>query len=234
MNKICYQCHELLSELHFQKNASTWDGLSIRCKTCLKLKRIECRPKKQDSLYWKIYRQENKDKIKAYYQKTKERRKLVYLDRREEFLAKSKQWRNKNKEKVRLQAKADKKANPLKYTIRKRIYRQKRYKQDIVYRIKMNLKSRVQTELQGLSKYAGAATLLGCSCSQLKLHLETQFIEGMNWTNYGQYGWHVDHIKPIVAFDLNNIEDQKKCFHYTNLQPLWAKDNLLKGNNFYE
>jgi hypothetical protein len=54
----------------------------------------------------------------------------------------------------------------------------------------------------------------------------------MSRDNYGYRGWHVDHIVPCSAFDLTNIEEQKKCFHYTNLQPLWAKDNLSKGNKF--
>ena len=72
--------------------------------------------------------------------------------------------------------------------------------------------------------------LVGCSMDQLKEHLERQFTEGMTWDNYGFYGWHIDHIIPCVSFDLTDIEQQKKCFHYTNLQPLWAKDNLSKGS----
>jgi len=62
--------------------------------------------------------------------------------------------------------------------------------------------------------------------------LETKFLEGMDWDNYGIYGWHIDHIKPCSLFNLENIEEQKKCFHYTNLQPLWAIDNLKKGNKY--
>jgi len=54
----------------------------------------------------------------------------------------------------------------------------------------------------------------------------------MNWDNYGVYGWHVDHIKPCFLFNMNDIDEQKKCFHYTNLQPLWAKDNLVKNKSY--
>ena len=54
----------------------------------------------------------------------------------------------------------------------------------------------------------------------------------MSWGNYGK--WHVDHIRPCASFNLVNEEEQKKCFHYTNLQPLWAKDNLSKGSKYYE
>ena len=70
--------------------------------------------------------------------------------------------------------------------------------------------------------------LLGCSIPELKIHLEKQFKNGMNWDNYGK--WHIDHIIPLSKFDLFNIKEQKKACYYTNLQPLWAKDNLKKGN----
>ena len=65
---------------------------------------------------------------------------------------------------------------------------------------------------------------------ELWVHLERQFTQGMTKENHGKYGWHVDHIKPCSSFDLSDIEQQKLCFHYTNLQPLWAKDNIKKSN----
>ena len=52
----------------------------------------------------------------------------------------------------------------------------------------------------------------------------------MSWENYGYYGWHIDHIIPCSKFDLSKLEEQKKCFHFTNLQPLWALDNIKKSN----
>jgi hypothetical protein len=69
--------------------------------------------------------------------------------------------------------------------------------------------------------------LLGCSVSFLKGYLEEKFKDGMTWENHGE--WHIDHIKPCASFNLLDQEDQKKCFHYTNLQPLWAFENLSKG-----
>lgn len=68
----------------------------------------------------------------------------------------------------------------------------------------------------------------------LKKHLEKQFQNGMTWKNHTKDGWHIDHIIPCSFFDLSDPEQQKECFNYKNLQPLWAEDNLSKGNNIYE
>tara|TARA_R110000751_G_scaffold131998_3_gene234420 strand:- start:438 stop:656 length:219 start_codon:yes stop_codon:yes gene_type:complete len=70
------------------------------------------------------------------------------------------------------------------------------------------------------------------------MHLEDQFQDGMSWENYGRpngdylEGWHIDHIKPCALFNLEDASQQKECFHYTNLQPLWAEDNLSKGDKY--
>ena len=72
--------------------------------------------------------------------------------------------------------------------------------------------------------------LIGCSLEELKIHLENQFTKGMNWKNYGRNGWHIDHILPCASFDLTDLEQRKKCFHYTNLQPLWEIDNIRKSD----
>ena len=69
--------------------------------------------------------------------------------------------------------------------------------------------------------------LTGCTLEELKEHLASKFTEGMTFENYGK--WHIDHILPCASFDLLLPEEQPKCFHYTNLQPLWAIDNMKKG-----
>ena len=71
--------------------------------------------------------------------------------------------------------------------------------------------------------------LLGCSRDHLRRHLESRFQPGMTWENYGRYGWHVDHVIPCSAFDLTNPDEVRKCFHFSNLQPLWWRDNIIKG-----
>jgi hypothetical protein len=72
--------------------------------------------------------------------------------------------------------------------------------------------------------------MLGCSFEFFKGYLEAQFKVGMTWDNHGVNGWHIDHIYPCSAFDLSKPEEQMKCFHYSNMQPLWANENILKGD----
>jgi len=70
--------------------------------------------------------------------------------------------------------------------------------------------------------------LLGCTFKELKIHLEKQFKPDMTWNNYGFYGWHIDHFRPLSSFNLKNSKERKRAWHYTNLQPLWMKENLQK------
>ena len=72
--------------------------------------------------------------------------------------------------------------------------------------------------------------LLGCEIDYLLYHIQEQFTHGMSWDNYGIGGWEMDHIKPCSLFDLSKKSEQLKCFYYTNLQPLWAEENIRKGN----
>jgi hypothetical protein len=101
-----------------------------------------------------------------------------------------------------------------------------RYSNEIDFRLKAILRARLNGAIKDNHKSGSAVRDLGCSIEDLKKHLESQFQEGMNWSNYGS--WHIDHIIPLAAFDLSNPNELKSACHYSNLQPLWAKDNLLK------
>ena len=86
-----------------------------------------------------------------------------------------------------------------------------------------------KTEVAGNGARKTKATfelLEECSTDELNKHLESLFQQGMSWDNYGE--WHIDHIRPCASFDLTDFEQQKQCFHYSNLQPLWAADNFAK------
>lgn len=77
-----------------------------------------------------------------------------------------------------------------------------------------------------------AESLLKCTFDELRSHLESQFQTDMTWDNWGVSGWHIDHIRPLSSFDLTNEEELKIACHYTNLQPLWAKENMSKGDKW--
>jgi hypothetical protein len=97
--------------------------------------------------------------------------------------------------------------------------------------IALNLRNRITIAMMryGATKSNSTEALVGCSVSALRRQLQAQFSEGMNWENYGRSGWHIDHIRPCASFDLSDPAQQRICFHYTNLQPLWAADNIRKG-----
>jgi hypothetical protein len=90
----------------------------------------------------------------------------------------------------------------------------------------------IRKALMYAKKSATSEALTGCSISFLREHIESQFTNGMSWDkflNAGKLGIHIDHIRPISSFDLTKPSEQEKCFHYSNLQPLWAIDNIRKG-----
>ncbi len=153
---------------------------------------------------FKKYFDENKNRIsevhKEYYQKNKER-----------ISKTNRQWEADNKEKVR------------EY---RREWEKERMQNDPVFRMIKNYRHRTRKTYKNKSK--STIELLGCTGIELANHLEKQFQEGMTHDNYGE--WHIDHIKPIASFDLSDPKEAEKCFHYTNLQPLWAADNLSKGH----
>lgn len=154
----------------------------------------------------KQYSTENEKRIKKYQQEYRDIHKGKFIEYKKE-------WYQNNKEIIK----------------QKRInYRKNKYASDIKYRLTTLLRSRLWHALKGLSKSKRTLQLLDCSVDFLKEHLEKQFKPGMTWENYGKDGWEVDHIKPCASFDLSKSENQEKCFHYSNLQPLWYIENKIK------
>jgi hypothetical protein len=173
---------------------------TYRCKECL-------------SQYHKNYYIKNVDKLKN---KTSE-----FRNNNPDYM---KNWRKNNSEKVTNQKINWYSKNKNKINENER----NRRKNDIEYKIKKNLRRRVNQVITRDCKNTGTIELLGCSTYDFLKYMESKFIDGMNWDNYGQ--WHIDHIKPCSSFDLTNLKQQKLCFHYSNLQPLWAKDNINKSD----
>lgn len=161
----------------------------------------------------------NREKAKRCYARNRDeyraRARKNYRENREVCIERSKSYRRNNKAKVNAYRRKRREENPP--TIEERIVN--------------SLRSRVANALTRKEHRAGSAIAdLGCNYETLKKHLEAQFVEGMNWDNYGREGWHVDHVIPIASFDLTDPDQFKRAVHYTNLQPLWALDNLQKHN----
>lgn len=149
-----------------------------------------------------------KETQKKYYQKNKEKIRLL---RREYF----KDYNLKNKDIIN------------KYT---REYRKQRRIDDPLYKLKIYTSNLIRLSIKkmGFKKSYTSEKILGTSYKNFKIHLEKQFKDGMNWDNQGQ--WHLDHIKPISL--AKTEQEVYELNHYTNYQPLWAEDNLKKYNNY--
>jgi len=109
-------------------------------------------------------------------------------------------------------------------------YERNKRHNNVQFKMSRNLRRRIRKIMEGKVKNVSAIRDLGCTMEEFKLHLESKFKPGMTWKNYGFYGWHIDHIIPLSNFDLTNKEEMKRACHYTNLQPLWAQENLSKSN----
>lgn len=150
----------------------------------------------------------------------------------------SKNWYQNNKEKAFFTRKNYKLKNKFKIQEQSRIYnknnyekykknRSKRFKNDVRFKLSYNLRTRINSVLNGNTKSLNTMFLIGCEIDYLMYHIQCQFKQGMNWDNHGE--WHIDHKRPCASFDLSDPEEQRKCFNYTNLQPLWAEENLKKN-----
>lgn len=107
-----------------------------------------------------------------------------------------------------------------------------RFSNGICKKIANGLRCRLNKILKKRPKAGSAVNLLGCSLDTLKTYLESLWQPGMSWDNWSKDGWHIDHIRPLASFNLTDIEQLKQACHYTNLQPLWAKDNLVKSSKW--
>lgn len=217
--KTCNKCaiEKPLEEFH--KKTMGYLGYNSICKICVAAKSKESAFWKQDKhrakqLEYKAANREIiREKDKAYEQKNAE----AISNRR-------KKYRQENREKVSEQ----RRRKYLKNKDKEYAYHYNKLKTDENYYLKTILRARVNNFLRGNGIKAGSAVNdLGCTISEFKAHLESKFTEGMSWENRGQ--WHIDHIIPLCKFDLTNRNQFLKACHYTNMQPLWAIDNLRKN-----
>lgn len=212
--KVCTHCGIDKDKSEFHKSNTAKNSLNPRCKECLA-----------------NWYQENKDTIQREYKELYS--KDEYRNRRK---ANNKRSRTKNRDQQRAYKRRYDKTDAVKE--RKKAHHNRRKQCDPNYVIKRRLRGRVRDIVRraivspkGI-KYKSSLVLLGCDVEFFKNYLESKFYDGMSWDNISK--WHIDHIKPCSKFDLSKYENQKICFHYTNLQPLWEKDNLEKSYLYEE
>jgi len=213
MNKKCSKCKTERGFDEFHKNKCQEDGFSHVCKLCRKLDRINNLQKyrerdKLNNIKFKIQKQEYRDRRK---QISKEYNKNLYAKDKERIDKRNKAWRKKNK-------------NWFKDYMTERC-------KEINFRIAKNLRTRLYHAIKYKWKFGSAVSDLGCSIEEFKRWIESKFKPGMSWDNYGKNGWHIDHIIPLSCFhNLGNDREQfLKACHYTNLQPMWWRENISKG-----
>jgi len=204
MTKICVKCNIEQSIDNYNKEKNTKDGLRGECKLCRK-----------------AYRDGRKNKNKEYYLKYYQEHKQDYRQRTKKFREKNpnyrhprqKLWDKNNREKI----------NALK---RKRYHERKN---DIIFKLIYRVRNRTKNAVRRkyFRKDFKYPDYIGCSREELKMHIESQFTEGMTWDKFLAGEIHIDHIVPIGK--AQTPEEIFKLSHYTNLRPLWAKDNLKKG-----
>jgi len=175
-----------------------------------------------NSKYQAEWRKKNPEKVKQYTQTSLTKHKIENKER-------LKRWRAKNSNHVKEYNRAWLKENKEHVRKRSNEYRRYKFKNDINFRIAVTMRSRLRSALKDIRKDKNLNEYLGCSIENLKSYLESKFQPGMSWENYGE--WHIDHIRPLSSFDLADEKQLHIVCHYTNLQPLWAEDNLRKGKS---
>lgn len=207
--KLCSKCGEEKPLTSFHKDQHKTSGYCSACKACRSIDKYN-------------YTINNKNKIRASH-------KNYYEQNKEKILKRISKYQAQNKEKRNALAKRWNKKNPEKY---KAGYtrRNKKIRGNPKGRINSRISVYINQSLRGKKAGRRWESLVGYTLADLMIHLEGKFNAGMSWDNIGK--WHIDHIIPISAFNFKNTEDIdfKRCWSLKNLQPLWSKDNLSKGN----
>ena len=195
-----------------------------------------------------LYRAENRDKIietlRAHRRKNRDRlvaeQRAHYQANREKLTAAKRAARQANPEKAREINRQWRLNNPQRAAQLQREGYQKHKHKRVAWereyrrknanrRISVSLRNRLNAVLRGNVKVSSVLALLGCSLNEFKKHFQSKFTEGMSWQKFLNGEIHIDHTIPCASYDLSKEAEQRSCFHFSNLQPLWARDNLRKG-----
>jgi hypothetical protein len=208
MNKKCKRCEVEKPTIEFGDNKNNKDGKSIYCKKCELERGREYREKNREKVNdsSKNYRKNNPEKYKEVIEKYLGKNPNMTSTERIKKYREKEEWREK-------------------FKIWNKKWKLKKIKEDGFYRMKINLRRRIREYLIGESKGIRTKEIVGLDKMEFKLYIQNKFVDGMSWENYGK--WHLDHIKPLCMAKDN--EEALLLNHHTNLQPLWAEDNLKKG-----
>jgi hypothetical protein len=223
--KVCKTCNIEKDISEFPKHKKYKDGLYSSCKSCKnessKGYYLNNKEKVCDSV--KLYRENNLEKVKSAVKKN-------YEKNREFLLEYKKNYHKDNKDKYSELNKIYQLENKDKINLIKKEYISFKRKTDKLFKLKESISGLIRSSIKnrGYKKQYRTEEILGCSINEFKSYLEYMFIDEMSWENYGD--WHLDHIVP--ASWAKNEEEIIKLNHYKNFQPLWAKDNLIKGNRW--
>ena len=197
------------------------------CKDCSKeVTRLNQR--KADKKWRELHPDEVKQHTKDYYYANKEIRNKQRIQAKRDNIEHEREvarlrW-PKNPEKNR--------ENRLKFVAShpnwQRDYNRERYHTDIDYKLRVNFRNRMRYAMRGIRKTKSSLELLGCTVDEYRQHIESLFTDGMNWDEVFKGHIHIDHKIPLIAFDLNDPNQQSIAFNWRNLQPLWATDNFKK------
>ena len=226
ITKICSKCKLEKTIGDFAKHPQTKDGLQCRCNQCRKIDRKKHYEANKKTIIDKSknYREKNREKLTQYS-------KEYYNINRENLLNNKKEYYKKNSKIIYSKLLIYNEKNKTKVNQYKNTYQKKKKKISPLYKVKVLMRDRLNKffKYSTINKNNSTIDIIGCTPKELKEFLEKKFVDGMNWENHGLYGWHIDHIIPLSS--AKSEEELIKLCHYTNLQPLWAKDNLKKYNN---
>jgi hypothetical protein len=209
----------------FVKNKSNQVHCSSKCREKKKNIKIQNDPvlKQAKYLIKKKWVSRNKEKIKIYKKNFNEKLKLDPVKHQKQLEAVRK-WKLENKQRALEQNRKSRKKMFSKWKKQKKLI-------DPSYHISETIRSYLSRSIKGkILKKKKTEEIVGISFNKLVAYLESKFEPGMSMSNYGK--WHIDHIKPVTKFDLTKPGELEKCFHYTNLQPMWARDNIIKSNKY--
>jgi len=241
MKKVCKKCNNEKDINQFPKNKKEKDGYFIYCKSCEKERRDKYNNENREKVNERsrTWRKNNPEKYKQIIEKYLEKNPNMESKYRTRKYREDENYKNKLKEKrlehyknnveeERLKRKNYFKKNRLKERKKNDEWRKKKLKNDPIFRMKKNIRSRIIEYIKGKHLSERTFNIIGLKYEEFKIYIENQFTDGMSWENYGK--WDIDHIIPLCT--AKNEEEIIKLNHYTNLRPYWHEDNKKRNRKY--